>query len=29
MREEARQGFWDAQLVDEFFSMLIGQRSAA
>jgi putative two-component system response regulator len=29
MREEARQGFWDGQLVDEFFSMLIGQRSAA
>jgi putative two-component system response regulator len=29
MREEARQGLWDAQLVDEFFSMLIQQRSAA
>src|SRR6201997_5604934 len=29
MREEARQGLWDAELVDEFFSMLIRQRSAA
>jgi putative two-component system response regulator len=29
MREEARQGFWDADLVDEFFSMLLLQRSAA
>jgi putative two-component system response regulator len=29
MREEASQGLWDAQLVDEFFSMLIQQRSAA
>jgi putative two-component system response regulator len=29
MREEARQGLWDAELVDEFFSMLIGQRTAA
>ena len=29
MREEARQGLWDAELVDEFFSMLIQQRSAA
>src|SRR5579863_3399952 len=28
MREEARQGLWDAELVDEFFSMLIRQRSA-
>ena len=29
MREEARQGLWDAELVDEFFSMLVGQRNAA
>ncbi len=29
MREEARQGLWDAELVDQFFSMLIQQRSAA
>jgi putative two-component system response regulator len=29
MREEARQGLWDAELVNEFFSMLIGERSAA
>jgi putative two-component system response regulator len=29
MREEARQGLWDAELVDAFFSMLIQQRSAA
>src|SRR6266478_944520 len=29
MREEARQGLWDAQLVDEFFSMLVEQRSVA
>ncbi len=29
MREEARQGLWDAELVHEFFSMLIQQRSAA
>jgi putative two-component system response regulator len=29
MRQEARQGLWDAELVDEFFSMLIAQRSAA
>lgn len=29
MREEARQGLWDAELVDEFFSLLIQQRSAA
>lgn len=29
MREEARQGLWDAELVNEFFSMLIGQSSAA
>jgi len=29
MREEARQGLWDAELVDEFFSMLIAQASAA
>lgn len=29
MREEALQGLWDAELVDEFFSMLVGQRSAA
>jgi putative two-component system response regulator len=29
MREEARQGLWDAELVDEFFSMLVAERSAA
>jgi putative two-component system response regulator len=29
MRQEARQGLWDAELVDEFFSMLIQQHSAA
>lgn len=29
MRQEARQGLWDVDLVDEFFSMLIQQRSAA
>jgi putative two-component system response regulator len=29
MREEARQGLWDAQLVNEFFSMLVEQRSVA
>jgi putative two-component system response regulator len=29
MREEARRGLWDAELVDEFFSMLVAQRSAA
>jgi putative two-component system response regulator len=29
MREEARQGLWDALLVDEFFSMLVEQRSVA
>ena len=29
MREEARQGLWDAELVNEFFSMLIGERTAA
>src|SRR5260370_29187917 len=29
MRAEARQGLWDAQLVDEFFSMLVEQRSVA
>ncbi len=29
MREEARQGLWDAELVDEFFSMLTLQKSAA
>src|SRR5713226_6504306 len=29
MREEARQGLWDAELVDEFFSMLVEQRSVA
>jgi putative two-component system response regulator len=25
MREEARQGLWDAELVNEFFSMLVGE----
>lgn len=29
MREEARQGLWDAELVDEFFHMLREKRSAA
>ncbi len=29
MRQEARQGLWDAELVNEFFSMLLKQRSAA
>jgi putative two-component system response regulator len=29
MREEAGQGLWDAELVDEFFSMLVEQRSVA
>lgn len=29
MREEARQGLWDADLVNEFFSMLVGRQSAA
>ena len=29
MREEARRGLWDAELVDEFFSMLVQQRNAA
>jgi putative two-component system response regulator len=29
MREESRQGLWDAELVDEFFSMLVARRSAA
>jgi putative two-component system response regulator len=29
MRQEARQGLWDAELVDEFFSMLARQKSAA
>jgi putative two-component system response regulator len=29
MREEARQGLWDAELVNEFFSMLVEKRSAA
>jgi putative two-component system response regulator len=29
MRQEARQGLWDAELVDEFFSMLALQQSAA
>ncbi len=28
MREEARQGLWDAELVDEFFSMLAEKRAA-
>ena len=28
MREEARQGLWDAELVDEFFSMLAKKRAA-
>jgi len=29
MREEARRGLWDAELVDEFFSMLVEQRRVA
>ena len=29
MREEARQGLWDAELVNEFFSMLGEKRSVA
>ena len=29
MREEARAGFWDEELVDEFFSMLALQRQVA
>jgi hypothetical protein len=29
MREEARQGLWDGELVNEFFSMLVEQRSVA
>src|SRR5271165_4438040 len=29
MREEARQGLWDAELVNEFFSMLLKQRKVA
>lgn len=29
MREEARHGLWDAELVDEFFSMLVERRSVA
>src|SRR5271165_4889952 len=29
MREEARQGLWDAELVNEFFSMLEKQRQVA
>jgi len=29
MREGARQGLWDAELVNEFFSMLMEQRSVA
>jgi putative two-component system response regulator len=29
MREEARQGLWDAVLVNEFFSMLVEKRSVA
>jgi putative two-component system response regulator len=29
MRDEARQGLWDAELVAEFFSMLVTRRSAA
>jgi putative two-component system response regulator len=28
MREEARRGLWDGELVDEFFSMLVAQRAA-
>jgi len=29
MAEEALHGLWDAELVREFFSMLVGQRNAA
>ena len=29
MREEARQGLWDAELVNQFFSMLVEKRSVA
>jgi len=29
MREEARQGLWDAELVNEFFSLLADKRSVA
>jgi putative two-component system response regulator len=29
MREEAREGLWDAELVNEFFSMLVEKRSVA
>jgi putative two-component system response regulator len=29
MREEARRGLWDADLVAEYFSMLDQQRNAA
>ncbi|MGC1370725.1 MAG: HD domain-containing phosphohydrolase [Candidatus Sulfotelmatobacter sp.] len=29
MRQESRQGLWDAELVDEFFSMLSMQKTAA
>src|SRR6202041_1634762 len=29
MRVEARQGLWDAELVNEFFSMLVEKRSVA
>ncbi len=29
MREEAHQGLWDAELVNEFFSMLVEKRSVA
>jgi len=29
MREEARQGLWDTELVNEFFSMLVEKRSVA
>jgi putative two-component system response regulator len=29
MREEAHQGLWDAELVNEFFSMLVEQRNVA
>ena len=29
MREEARRGLWDAELVDEYFSMLAQKRQVA
>jgi HD-GYP domain-containing protein (c-di-GMP phosphodiesterase class II) len=29
MREEARRGLWDAELVGEYFSMLDAQRQVA